>query len=47
MIMKRVFKNREKSLRSEEFEAGAYEDNRLDRSLILLKSKRKSFVDNA
>ena len=44
MIMKRVFKNREKSLRSEEFEAGAYED---DRSRILPKSKRKSLVDSA
>ena len=44
MIMKQVFKNREKSLRSEEFEAGAYED---DASRILPKSKRKSLVNNA
>ena len=44
MMMKLVFKNREKSLRSEEFEAGAYED---DRSRILPKSKRKSLVDSA
>ena len=44
MIMKQVFKNREKSLRSEEFEARAYED---DRSRILPKSKRKTLVDSA
>ena len=44
MIMKQVFKNREKSLCSEEFEAGVYEG---DRSQILPKSKRKSLVDSA
>ena len=36
MIMKQVLKNREKSLHSEEFEAGAYED---DQSWILIKPK--------
>ena len=39
--MKQVLKNREKSLGSEEFEAGAYED---DKSRILPQSKRKSLV---
>ena len=41
--MKRVLKNREKSLRIEEFQARAYEDVK---SRILPKSKRKSLIDS-
>ena len=38
MIMKRVLKNRVKSLHSEEFESGAYED---DKSWILPKKQKE------